>query len=186
MNLRFSIVSRLISSDSGIWVFPSPQWSLRILTKSKSVRRKRVLLISSSGGHWIQVRRIEKAFTDFDKYYICTDPSYYHYVENEAFFSIPEASRWNKFHLIRQALHILALLLYIRPEIVITTGASSGFFALFFAKKLGIKTIWLDSLANVDKLSLSGTKAGKYADLWLTQWEHLARPEGPHYYGSVL
>jgi len=35
-------------------------------------------------------------------------------------------------------------------------------------------------------LSLSGRRVGPWADLWLTQWEHLARPEGPEYRGSVL
>ncbi|MCI5150914.1 MAG: UDP-N-acetylglucosamine--LPS N-acetylglucosamine transferase, partial [Candidatus Electrothrix sp. MAN1_4] len=50
----------------------------------------------------------------------------------------------------------------------------------------GARTIWIDSIANSDKLSMSGQKVGKYADLWLTQWEHLARPEGPHYHGTVI
>ena len=33
---------------------------------------------------------------------------------------------------------------------------------------------------------LSGQLAGRFADLWLTQWRHLARPGGPNYIGSVL
>ena len=33
---------------------------------------------------------------------------------------------------------------------------------------------------------MSGQKAGKYATHWLTQWEQLAKPEGPHCYGNVL
>jgi hypothetical protein len=61
-----------------------------------------------------------------------------------------------------------------------------GFFALFFAKKMKIKTIWVDSLANVEQMSLSGSKVKPYADLWLTQWEHLATPTGPYFYGAVL
>ena len=33
---------------------------------------------------------------------------------------------------------------------------------------------------------MSGRMAGKYADLWLTQWEHLAKDERPAFFGSVL
>ena len=51
---------------------------------------------------------------------------------------------------------------------------------------MGARTIWLDSIANVEELSMSGSWIGRSADLWLTQWPHLARPEGPHYAGSVL
>lgn len=150
------------------------------------MRKKRVLLISSSGGHWVQMKRVEGVFADYDKHFICTDPSYKQSVDGSKFYSIPEGSRWTKGRLIVQAINILVLLVRIRPDVVLTTGAAPGFFALFFGKKMGIKTIWIDSKANIDKLSLSGQMAGKYADLWLTQWEHLARPEGPHYYGSVL
>lgn len=149
-------------------------------------KKKRVLFISSSGGHWIQMRRLEQAFAGCEKFYATTDPSYQQSVDDGHFFSVPEASRWNKIKLIWQALKIFSIILYIKPKIVFSTGAAPGFFALFFAKKLGIKTIWLDSIANVEELSLSGRKVKPYADLWLTQWEHLAKPEGPHYYGAVL
>ena len=43
-----------------------------------------------------------------------------------------------------------------------------------------------DSLANAETLSLSGAKVGRFADMWLTQWPHLERPDGPRYLGSVL
>jgi hypothetical protein len=51
---------------------------------------------------------------------------------------------------------------------------------------LGKKAIWIDSVANVEKLSMSGKLAGHIATLWLTQWEHLAKPKGPHYGGAIL
>jgi len=53
-------------------------------------------------------------------------------------------------------------------------------------KLLRMKTIWVDSIANADELSMSGQKAGGCADLWLTQWHHLAAEGGPSYLGSVL
>lgn len=148
--------------------------------------KKRVLFVSSSGGHWIEIRRIDTAFNDCDKYYISTDKHYHQSLTEGKFYAVRDASMWDKVGLIIQALQVLSLLIYIRPQVVISTGAAPGFFALFFAKKMRIKTIWLDSLANVEKLSLSGTKVKPYADLWLTQWEHLATSEGPDFYGAVL
>jgi hypothetical protein len=69
---------------------------------------------------------------------------------------------------------------------VISTGALPGYFSLRLAKLFGVKTIWIDSIANVEELSLSGQMIGKHADLWLTQWPHLAKPGGPLYRGTVL
>jgi hypothetical protein len=46
--------------------------------------------------------------------------------------------------------------------------------------------IWIDSIANVDEMSLTGRLVKPYADLWLTQWPHLATPEGPQHAGAVI
>jgi len=150
------------------------------------IKPKKVLFISSSGGHWIEIRRLEAAFNGFEKCYISTDPCYKQTVTTGRFYSVINASRWNKFYLIIQAMKIFLLLRYIRPDVVISTGAAPGFFGLFFAKKMKIKTIWVDSLANMGQLSLSGQKVRPYADLWLTQWEHLSTPNGPSFHGAVL
>jgi UDP-N-acetylglucosamine:LPS N-acetylglucosamine transferase len=80
----------------------------------------------------------------------------------------------------------VCILLRERPDVIISTGAAPGYFALRLGKWFGARTIWVDSIANVEKLSLSGQRVGKYADLWLTQWPHLARPEGPYFMGGVL
>ena len=64
--------------------------------------------------------------------------------------------------------------------------AACGYFALRFAKLMGARTIWLDSIANVEELSMTGRLVRPYADLWLTQWPELARPDGPYFQGAVL
>ena len=103
------------------------------------------------------------------------------------FYSVANATRWNKFRLIVQALKIFWIVLRERPTLVISTGAACGFLAFFFAKLLlRSRTIWVDSMANVKTLSLSGKLVKPFADLWLTQWAHLAEPNGPYYKGSVL
>ena len=147
---------------------------------------KTVLLISSSGGHWVQMLRMRPAFEGMQQVFASTDPALGSQVPDHAFYHVVDASAWQKFRLILQALQVLLILLRVRPTLVINTGASSGFFALLFAKKLGIRTIWVDSIANSEELSLSGRRVGKYADLWLTQWQHLSAPDGPDYAGSVV
>ena len=105
---------------------------------------------------------------------------------DECFYSVPEATRWTKLRLVGQALTVLWIVLRTNPEVVVSTGAAPGFFAMVFGRVLRRKTIWVDSIANIDELSLSGQQARRFADLWITQWPHLARPEGPHYFGSVV
>ncbi len=146
----------------------------------------KIMLVASSGGHWVQLNRLLPAFEGCEKIFVSTEPRYRTTVGNHQFLLVPDASRWNKLRVLWLAILTLKHILIVRPDVVVTTGAAPGFFAIFFGKILGAKTIWLDSIANVDDLSMSGRMAGKYADLWLTQWEHLARPDGPEYRGAVL
>ncbi len=146
----------------------------------------KVLLISSSGGHWVQMCRLKPAFAGCELVYASTEKSYHEHNPDAPFYYITDASRWNKFKLLWQALSVAFLLLKIKPDVIVSTGASIGLFALFLGNKLNVKTIWLDSIANSDELSLSGRKAQKYADLYLTQWEHLAKEGGPEFAGSVI
>lgn len=144
------------------------------------------MAISSSGGHWIQMLRLRPAFEGCDVTYATTYADYEHDVPGERFRSIVDANRTQKCKLLISALSILWVILIERPKIILSTGAAPGFFAIFVGKIFRRKTIWIDSIANAEELSLSGQKAGKHTDLWLTQWEHLAKPDGPHYYGDVL
>jgi UDP-N-acetylglucosamine:LPS N-acetylglucosamine transferase len=84
------------------------------------------------------------------------------------------------------AMRVAVILLVERPDVIVSTGAAPGYFALRLGKFLGLRTIWVDSIANVERLSLSGQRVGRFADLWLTQWPHLAAAGGPSYHGSVL
>jgi len=118
--------------------------------------------------------------------YVTVDRSYAADLDGEPLRVVNDATRWNKFGVALLALRMLAIVIRIRPDVVISTGAAPGFFALKFGKLLGARTIWLDSVANVERMSMSGELAGRHADLYLTQWEQLAADGGPVFRGSVL
>jgi hypothetical protein len=132
------------------------------------------------------LQRLRPAFDDCDIAFASVKDGYRSDVSGTRFYVVPDSNMNTKIALVRTAIMVLLVLLRERPQVIISTGAAPGFFAVFFGKWLGARTIWLDSVANAENLSLCGVKAGRYADLWLTQWEHLARESGPRFYGSVL
>jgi hypothetical protein len=152
-----------------------------------SEKRPKVLAISSGGGHWIQLLRLRPAFEGCDVTYATVSKGYRVDVGEDADFHVVHSgTRWSKLDLIRSAVEIAVLILWLRPDVVVTTGAAPGFFAVRLGQWLGARGVWLDSVANAGELSLSGRKAGSFVDLWLTQWPALARREGPYFAGSVL
>ncbi len=100
--------------------------------------------------------------------------------------SIPDATQWEKLRLIRLFLKVLYCIIRVRPQVIVSTGAAPGYFAMVIGRYLRIRTCWVDSIANIERMSLSGRMSRKFAGLWLTQWKHLERPEGPVFSGSVL
>lgn len=158
------------------------QTSNRIAKKTKTV-----LAIASGGGHWVQLLRLRPAFEGCHVIFATTKDSYASDIsEDEQFRVVPDCNRWDKWKLIKGTLAILKLIITERPDVVISTGAAPGFLAIRIAKLIGKKTIWIDSIANAEELSLSGLKARSHCDGWITQWEHLSNVKGPNYYGNVL
>lgn len=154
---------------------------------SKSVKKTKVLALSSGGGHWVQLLRLRPAFANCDVVFATSKEGYRADIGPEAEFRlIPGANRWDKLALLRVLLAVLRLIWCERPDVVVSTGAAPGYFAIRIGKLFGARTIWVDSIANSDELSLSCRIAGPHAGLWLTQWAHLAKPNGPHFRGSVL
>lgn len=150
-------------------------------------RRIKVLAVASGGGHWIELMRIMPAFAGAHVVFATVNRDYARDVSASRFYVVPDATRWSKAAAMWQALRILMIVLRERPNVVISTGAAPGYFAVRFGRWVGARTIWLDSIANVEELSMSGRLAGPHADLWLTQWPHLAGAEGrPAYAGAVL
>jgi hypothetical protein len=149
-------------------------------------RRQKLLAVSSGGGHWVQLLRVLPAFENCETVFVTVHESYRSQLPNHKLYVVNDASRWNKLGLIRLACRLARIVWAEKPDIVVSTGAAPGYIALRLGRMLAARTIWLDSIANVEELSMSGRKIGRHADLWLTQWPHLARPEGPHYAGPVL
>jgi UDP-N-acetylglucosamine:LPS N-acetylglucosamine transferase len=146
----------------------------------------KVLAISSGGGHWVQLLRLRPAFEGCRVTYATVREGYRAEVAGADFRVIPDSNRWNKLAMLRCAFCIFWLVLRLRPDVVVSTGAAPGFFGVRFGKWLGARVIWVDSVANAEELSMSGRKAGGFVDLWLTQWPHLAVDDGPQFYGSVI
>ena len=149
--------------------------------------RRKVLAVASGGGHWVQLQRLRPALDGFDVAFVSVSRLYADDVRGHRFHVVRDVTRWDKVGVIVLAMQLVWILLKERPAVVITTGSAPGFFTLALAKVLlRAKTIWIDSIANCEQMSASGMRARRFADVWLTQWPHLAAPGGPAHFGAVL
>ena len=171
----------------------------------------KLLAISSPGGHWIQLNRLssalenryqivyampaalftsttlsERATEHKEQSTTVTERSRSERATERKVYSVMDVSADDKWRLIPCALQVLYILLKERPQAILSTGAAPGAVAIWLGSFLGIRTIWVDSIANVKHISRAGKLAQKRADVFLTQWEHLSDGQRILYQGAVL
>ena len=146
---------------------------------------KKILAVSSSGGHWTQMQRISSAFYGADIIYVSTLKGYAKQVSTCKYYQVRDASAWNKLGLLMLFFQLMKIIVYERPDVVVSTGAAPGLFAVMLSRFIGSKTVWLDSIANHERISLSGRLAKYFTHLHLTQWKHLANQK-TRFLGKVL
>jgi UDP-N-acetylglucosamine:LPS N-acetylglucosamine transferase len=148
----------------------------------------KVLAVSSSGGHWVQLLRLIKSLELENVVFVCTDASQKINIDKKyKFYTTIDFNNKNRIKAIYAMITTLYILIREKPDAVITTGAAPGFLFLLIAKKIfGSKTIWLDSIANVNNPSMAGLKVEKYADLWLTQSVIVMEKTKMKYFGEII
>lgn len=146
---------------------------------------KKVLAIASGGGHWKQLMLLREAFEGTNVKYITTLPGLPEQNNISNYSIVKDSNKNEKALLFVTFIQVLWIFIKFRPNIIVTTGAAPGLFGLLLGKVFFRKTIWIDSIANAEELSLSGKMSKQFADVVLTQWEHLST-EKVIYKGSVF
>ena len=149
--------------------------------------KPKLLAISSPGGHWIQLTRICAGLEGkYNIVYATADAFIGKNNTSKRIYPITDVSADDKWRLLPCAWQIFTILRKEKPQAIISTGAAPGAVALWLGKRLGIQTIWIDSIANVQQISRAGRLAQAQADVFLTQWPHLSDQSDILFKGSVL
>lgn len=147
----------------------------------------KILAVASNGGHWHQLQQIVPALDGAEVIFASTSSvetaskADFHADEQLSDYSQKELRK-----LIPGFFEAFKLVKRIRPDVVISSGAAPGLMCLLAGRLLGAKTIWMDSIANAEEMSLSGRIAPRFCHVVLTQWEHLQVPGKVQYWGSVV
>lgn len=140
---------------------------------------KTILAVSSKGGHYRQMIALSAAYEGHNVRYVSTDPSLTE-------FSVSECSRTQWWRALTNVVQLVVIMRRVRPDVVVSTGALPGLMALIVGSLFGARTVWIDSIANTDRMSLSGRLSRPFAQLWLTQWPEVSDRTGATYVGAVL
>lgn len=152
--------------------------------------KKKICLISSCGGHFMELMQLLPAVKDYD-IYIVTEKNIASkaIVEKYKHYYLAQQERKNICFLFKFTYNIIMSFFYLvkeRPSIILTTGAGASYPTCRIGKMMGKKIIYVESFAKLDSKSMTGAMIYPFADYFFVQWEEMKHiyPKAL-YYGTV-
>ncbi|MEL6190248.1 MAG: PssD/Cps14F family polysaccharide biosynthesis glycosyltransferase [Myxococcota bacterium] len=135
----------------------------------------KLCLIASSGGHifelfclkefWQDKTRVWVSFPTQDAKHMLRDEETVHWAAYPTVRNVP--------NLVRNLALAPRILMKERPDLIVTTGSGVAAPFIWWAKLLGIKTVFVESITRITEISLTGRMVYPFVDTFLVQWEEL-------------
>jgi UDP-N-acetylglucosamine:LPS N-acetylglucosamine transferase len=148
--------------------------------------KPKLLALASGGGHWVELMRLRPAFADFETVYVSMFENYADQLDGAQLHVIPDATRFNPHGLVPIMFRALKIMAQERPDAIITTGAAPALPFVVLGRIIGCHILWIDSIANSDRLTLSGRVARAFGIKVVTQWPDVAALERVDHWGAIL
>ncbi len=151
-------------------------------------KQLKICLAASAGGHISQLLKLASCWNGYETFCVTTT----RVVRNNlsklgGVYVVGECNRQHPIRVIAVFLRCLRIVFREKPDVVISTGAAAGCMLCFLSKMIGAKVVWIDSITNVERISLSGRMVRYVADLFLVQWPELAdRYKKVEFVGTVV
>ncbi len=155
--------------------------------------KKRVLFVSSTGGHLNELMQLKNMFKDYE-YHIVTErmktndylKEKYQSKVNYLIYGTKDHKLTYPFVLLLNSFICLFICLKFRPDYVVTTGAHVGGLMALIAKIFGSKVIYIETFANITSKTITGKLVYKFADLFIVQWESMKKLYPEATYGGWI
>jgi len=133
-------------------------------------RKPRLCLVSSSGGHFEQLQKLEILLKKYDGFVVTEKTK----IDNKADYFMIQTDLKDKLVILKMIYNfIYTLIIWIkeRPDFIITTGTIVAYpfylLAIIFRKKF----IFIETFGRANMPTIAGKMMEKHSDLFFVQWE---------------
>jgi UDP-N-acetylglucosamine:LPS N-acetylglucosamine transferase len=154
----------------------------------KNKGQLKICIAASAGGHISQLLKLSQCWDGHVTFCVTTTKVVEGQIRKYGnVYIVGECNHQHPLRVLATLMRCLKAIIREKPDIVISTGAAAGCIMCFLGKIIGAKVIWIDSITNVNRISLSGRLIRPIADLFLVQWPHLVqRQVNIEFAGTVI
>lgn len=157
------------------------------------MKKKRVLFISSTGGHLDELMQLKPMFEKYN-YYIVTEKTKSNLNLKNKFpkkvslllYGTKKNMLTYPFILLLNSFISLFVFIKHRPKYIISTGSHTAGPMCCIGKIFGSKIIYIETFANSKTKSVAGSIVYKFADLFIVQWEEMLEVYPKSTYGGWI
>lgn len=157
----------------------------------------KICLECAEGGHLNEMLNIIEAFNGHEIFFVTTKaPTTIELNKNyKVYYVRRQYNIKNKWAIyVREVLLLpklfiwsIAIILKERPKLIISTGGGCTLPLCYLGKLLGVKIVYIESLARIHQPSGTGRLIHPIADLFLVQWESMLKfYKKAKYWGKVI
>lgn len=151
----------------------------------KEKRVPKLCLVSSSGGHWEQLRKLEILIDKYDGFLV-TEKTHF---EANAKYLMKQTDLKDEMMIFKMIYNsIVAFKIWIKekPDFVITTGTMVAYpfylLSIIFKKKF----IYIETFGRANMPTVAGKMMEKHSDLFIVQWKTQKKHYKKAIYGGCL
>lgn len=143
---------------------------------------KKVLFISSTGGHLSELLQLKKIFKNYD-YHIITEKTKsnlalkkeYPKRVNYLIYGTKDHPWAYPFKLLANCFISLWLYLKVHPDYIITTGVHTAGPMCCIGKIFGSRIVYIESFANINTKTITGRLLYPISDKFIVQWHDMKK-----------
>ncbi len=151
----------------------------------KKDRIPKLCLVSSSGGHWEQLQKLQPLIDKYDGFMVTEKTQF----EANAKYKMKQTDLKDKLMIPKMIWNsFCALIIWIkeRPDFVITTGTMVAYPFYLLAVLFKKKFVFIETFGRADMPTVAGKKMEKHTDLFIVQWETQKKYYKNAVYGGCL
>lgn len=149
----------------------------------------KVLMIGNAGGHFEQLKQLKRIEKKYQLFYVtnkCLATEKLGYVDNFILAPHFHSKLLTLCGYFINSIQAFFILLKIKPELIVSTGAGIAIPTCILGKILGKKIVFIESFARIDFPSRTGKFMYKVADIFIVQHKSLLKYYPKAIYGGWI
>lgn len=155
------------------------------LNRQKKLRPPKLCLVSSSGGHWEQLKKLQPLVDTYGGFFITEKTKF---SQNAEYFmkQTDMKDKWMLPKMAYNAAYSIFIWIKERPDFIITTGTMVAYPFYILAVLFHKKFIFIETFGRANMPTVAGKWMEKHSDLFIVQWESQKKFYKKAIYGGCL